>query len=708
MEAAAENTARRSLDASRADIDESRYFVMDALKAATKSIGWDLHTDGADEDGGFCNSAVESRDIVYLRPGTSKILYSRMAQGDTPPVIWRVPGMSEASNKCALAKNLSRLSSISGEAFPFTPQTWNLPEDADALSADDGSGLFIIKPDCGSKGQGIMLCRGGRETADLWQAQPKDPEDKSSGKCVVQRYIEDPMLIDGRKFDCRLYVLVSGVAPALRAHVYNEGLVRMCTVPYAAPTEENFANSKMHLTNIAVNEEFLGDAEDTADCKMLLSEFLASGLVAPTDFWRQIHGLLAPTLAAMQPELALQYDSCFPGLADAGAPSACYQTIGLDVMLDAQGACSLLEVNAHPSFATPTEQDRLIKIPAMAGSLLIVEREILEPREAERARLGESACGTEGECGTEQQAKEQQAGRQAVVQGCAGAGAEAGDNAAVVPPVPPVLPAAAGDVAVGEVSDAVADAVMPPPAAAAPAPPCVEFDSRTRFCAVDLTRYTPTLECVAGAGSAGPPPPAAPAVQQCSGAGVEAARTLRAGAAEASAAASASASAGPSASTNGHATFGRMRCTFQALSAATARGGRKRPGGRGGRSMGAAAASVGQVGQKVLLQALLEHCSSAPAAPAAPAEGDVATGVAEEAAGVFAAGRPSETDLAAAFGRSKLGQPAAGKATVSGLAFGRFVDGVVRCCSAGQGAGGASTAASIEALLASISALLAE
>lgn len=70
---------------------------------------------------------------------------------------------------------------------------------------------------------------------------------------VAQRYIPNPYVIDNQKFDLRIYALLYGVNP-LRIFVFNDGLVRVATEEYEAPTDSNIDNLYMHLTNYAINK----------------------------------------------------------------------------------------------------------------------------------------------------------------------------------------------------------------------------------------------------------------------------------------------------------------------------------------------------------------------------------------------------------------------------------------------------------------------
>ena len=61
------------------------------------------------------------------------------------------------------------------------------------------------------------------------------------------------MLLEGSKFDLRIYVLLRSLSP-LRIYMYREGLCRLATSKYSPPDDKNVANEKMHLTNYAINK----------------------------------------------------------------------------------------------------------------------------------------------------------------------------------------------------------------------------------------------------------------------------------------------------------------------------------------------------------------------------------------------------------------------------------------------------------------------
>ena len=69
---------------------------------------------------------------------------------------------------------------------------------------------------------------------------------------VISLYINNPLLIGGRKFDLRLYVLVSTYRP-LRYYMHKLGFCCFCTVKYTPSTSE-LDNMFVHLTNVAIQK----------------------------------------------------------------------------------------------------------------------------------------------------------------------------------------------------------------------------------------------------------------------------------------------------------------------------------------------------------------------------------------------------------------------------------------------------------------------
>ena len=84
-----------------------------------------------------------------------------------------------------------------------------------------------MKPQTGCQGNGIFLTR----------SPDKVPTDQ---KLVVSEYLSNPLLIDGFKFDMRLYVLLYGSNP-LRVFLFKDGLIRLCTKQYKPPSKANYS-----------------------------------------------------------------------------------------------------------------------------------------------------------------------------------------------------------------------------------------------------------------------------------------------------------------------------------------------------------------------------------------------------------------------------------------------------------------------------------
>ncbi|CAM9990126.1 unnamed protein product [Sphacelaria rigidula] len=92
--------------------------------------------------------------------------------------------------------------------------------------------VWIMKPVGMSRGRGIRL------VDDIKNIRYSD-------KVVVQRYIGNPLLLDGYKFDLRLYVLVTSFN-CLEAFIYKEGFARLSTHLYE---KGDIGNRFIHLTN---------------------------------------------------------------------------------------------------------------------------------------------------------------------------------------------------------------------------------------------------------------------------------------------------------------------------------------------------------------------------------------------------------------------------------------------------------------------------
>ena len=322
------------------------------LAQAAEALNWTVtRDDNADWDLFWTDTSVSEERVLKLKK-TQRINH--------------FAGMHTLARKTGMARLLRRIGSHLPEAFAFMPQTWILPSEAAELARKSkvNPRWVIVKPDGSCQGKGIFLTNSAEKAAAF------------SPAAVAQEYIDAPFLIDGFKFDIRIFVLVTSCDP-LRVYLYDEGLARFCTTAYSAPSELNATETTMHLTNYAINKKqdnFTCAEDGTSGFKRTLSSVL---------HWLDMHGhsskdvvdriarLCVSTMLAAQPTLASTARSLNITSHD-DRSLASFELLGLDVILDSALKPWLLEVNHSPSFACENAIDHKLKTQLLMDTLSIL------------------------------------------------------------------------------------------------------------------------------------------------------------------------------------------------------------------------------------------------------------------------------------------------------------------------------------------------
>ncbi|CAH2013515.1 unnamed protein product [Acanthoscelides obtectus] len=266
------------------------------------------------------------------------------------------PGTFQLGRKDRLWRNFQKMIAKYGhKEFGFLPLTYVLPQDLRLLKQSwefrsSCGELWIIKPPASARGVGIKVI-------NKWSQLPK----KTS--LVVQKYIANPYLINGSKFDLRLYVLVTSFDP-LRIYLYPEGLARFACAKYSDDAKD-LKDRYMHLTNYSINKlssQYTAN-EDANACqghKWTLSKFMEymQGIGVDTKaLWKNFQSLVVKTMIACEAPIVKLCEENMSNRYN------CYELFGVDVLLDDNLKPWLLEVNISPSLHSASPLDAHVKGP---------------------------------------------------------------------------------------------------------------------------------------------------------------------------------------------------------------------------------------------------------------------------------------------------------------------------------------------------------
>jgi hypothetical protein len=193
---------------------------------------------------------------------------------------------------------------------------------------------------------------------------------------VVQKYLDRPLLVDGHKFDLRLYVLVTSFAP-VEAFLYSEGFARFSSERYSLADARNL---RVHLTNYSVQKAAGGAtpaplaglgaaAAGGSKCSLAhLWAVLRRRNVDVPALWARIADVVRRSLFAVHDVIGHQPNS--------------FELLGYDIMIDAALRPWLIEVNSSPSLETDHPVDDAIKVRLVRDIAAL-----LDPTPFDRAQL---------------------------------------------------------------------------------------------------------------------------------------------------------------------------------------------------------------------------------------------------------------------------------------------------------------------------------
>ena len=249
------------------------------------------------------------------------------------------------------------------DEYNYMPDKFILPQDRDIVQEKmkeynifNLKEIYIVKPLASTHGKGVRILT---DTTTV------------PTKGILEKYIYNPHLIKKRKYDMRIYVLVTGFRP-LKIYIYDNGLVRFCSEKYTTDADK-FNNNYIHVTNYSVSKalEILHKGEQDIDYEIKWSLLALKGyfLEKKINFepiWKKIKDIAIKTILSV-------CDISTPSL-KAFKLTSCnlFELYGLDIILDNKYTPWLLECNINPSLHCDMDVDLKVKSKLITDILNII------------------------------------------------------------------------------------------------------------------------------------------------------------------------------------------------------------------------------------------------------------------------------------------------------------------------------------------------
>jgi tubulin polyglutamylase TTLL4 len=319
------------------------------LKKKNKDQGLDSSESSDEED--YKDEFEDDYNILF----TGAVKEDILRKSRSYYKISHFPHSYNIGRKDAMWRNINRMYEMFPEEYDFCPRTYVFPNDADdfeaaRLKVKDYSSLWIFKPSASSCGKGISIM-----TKDT-----PIPENKRG--FVICDYIANPHLIDGLKYDLRIYVLVTSFDP-LVCYMYDDGLARFATGKFTLD-ESKFEDMLVHLTNYSIQKKSEAYTQNNSkdNTNLRASKWSLKTLQKVfEDHGKDFKGVKQRMFDLMIKTLISVEGPINKPMRTSKHKDICFELYGFDIIIDSDLKPWILEVNISPSFSSSSPFDKNLK-----------------------------------------------------------------------------------------------------------------------------------------------------------------------------------------------------------------------------------------------------------------------------------------------------------------------------------------------------------
>lgn len=308
---------------------------------------------------GWCEgyySLPSSANFIWM-PTSYNIRFERLKASCAPQIVNHFECHTEISNKSKLFTNLTayctgnkvNLGSIipttfvvdfrnnnyfsqihSFKVFMINVKSKNLPSTHYA-----GKNVWIIKPAGFNRGRGIKVFNDFDVLDEIVKDILSSKAPGSAMTYVIQKYIEKPLLVNCRKFDIRVWVLVT---QSENCYFFPQGYLRTSSEKFSL---ENLDSTFIHLTNNAIQKEGTEYGKFEAGNQMSFKQF--------QEYLLAHHGNIRVNsmISIMKSQIITSLLSV-KGKLNPNGRLGCFEIFGYDFIIDSCFKPWLIEVNTNP------------------------------------------------------------------------------------------------------------------------------------------------------------------------------------------------------------------------------------------------------------------------------------------------------------------------------------------------------------------------